>query len=374
MDRQNSVRAQQRVLVELRRRLRRRELLPGQRMPTVRALAAELGVDKGTVLRAYRQAVAEGLARASGRQRTRLVACEWFNHPAASEHEPTIVLSVEDERRVEHLTDPGRIAAVVTGIVGALRAAGRTCLVVPPAWIDTPPQRPPRSVIVLNRPSPAGIARLAAWVDSGTAVAADQSALDDPRFHRVGHDHAAGGRLLVETLVADGRKRILPVLGYQQDPLPIWLQERRRGVIAALKDAGLPLLPMPVYPDAGAIARDASEFERQVRMAAGSLIEWIAGPQRVDAMLAITDGMVNHIACACRLAGRACHAEVAIAGYDGYWRDNPERRFDRTAPWATIDKDNLLRGQRLAGLVITPQVRRQGVLEMLPPRLIRPQA
>jgi molybdate-binding protein len=43
---------------------------PGERLPTVRALASERGLDPSTVNRAYQQLVAEGLVEARGRQGT----------------------------------------------------------------------------------------------------------------------------------------------------------------------------------------------------------------------------------------------------------------------------------------------------------------
>ena len=59
---------------QLRRQLADRisggELLPGTKLPTVRALAAELGIAANTVARTYRELEATGLLRTAGRSGT----------------------------------------------------------------------------------------------------------------------------------------------------------------------------------------------------------------------------------------------------------------------------------------------------------------
>lgn len=48
----------------------RGELLPGAKLPTVRKLAADLGIAANTVARAYRELEAEGFLRTAGRSGT----------------------------------------------------------------------------------------------------------------------------------------------------------------------------------------------------------------------------------------------------------------------------------------------------------------
>ncbi len=47
-------------------------LVPGQRLPTVRQLAADLGLAPGTVARAYRELEATGVVTSNGRHGTRV--------------------------------------------------------------------------------------------------------------------------------------------------------------------------------------------------------------------------------------------------------------------------------------------------------------
>lgn len=60
------------------------ELAAGSRLPTVRALAADLGVAAGTVARAYKELEAEGLI--SSRRRAGTVVNELPGQPALDEH------------------------------------------------------------------------------------------------------------------------------------------------------------------------------------------------------------------------------------------------------------------------------------------------
>ncbi|MGP9500832.1 GntR family transcriptional regulator [Specibacter sp. AOP5-B1-6] len=60
------------------------ELLPGTRLPTVRSLAADLGVAAGTVARAYKELEAAGLVTTNRRQGTVVAARESADWPHAA--------------------------------------------------------------------------------------------------------------------------------------------------------------------------------------------------------------------------------------------------------------------------------------------------
>ncbi len=61
------------IAADLRERIERGELRPGTLLPSVRAVAADLGVNRNTVVAAYRQLAQAGLVEARGRGGTRVV-------------------------------------------------------------------------------------------------------------------------------------------------------------------------------------------------------------------------------------------------------------------------------------------------------------
>ncbi|OZD48511.1 transcriptional regulator PtsJ [Rhodococcus sp. 06-1477-1B] len=60
------------IAADLRERIERGELTPGTLLPSVRAVAADLGVNRNTVVAAYRQLAQAGLVEARGRSGTRV--------------------------------------------------------------------------------------------------------------------------------------------------------------------------------------------------------------------------------------------------------------------------------------------------------------
>lgn len=97
------------------------ELPPGTRLPTVRSLAADLGVAAGTVARAYKELEAAGLVTTNRRQGTVVAAREsadWPNAAGANGREgPTVSLRAEGTAgevmsAVEYLIDAGELAGL----------------------------------------------------------------------------------------------------------------------------------------------------------------------------------------------------------------------------------------------------------------------
>lgn len=68
---------------QIARRAASGDLPAGTRLPTVRALAAELGVAAGTVARAYRELEADGVVVTEGRRGTSVAAGAAASGPAA---------------------------------------------------------------------------------------------------------------------------------------------------------------------------------------------------------------------------------------------------------------------------------------------------
>ncbi len=70
VDHRSAVPAFEQLRVQISQLLARGALSPGDRLPTVRSLATELGIAPGTVQRTYRELEAQGLVTTRGRHGT----------------------------------------------------------------------------------------------------------------------------------------------------------------------------------------------------------------------------------------------------------------------------------------------------------------
>ncbi|MFD5465426.1 GntR family transcriptional regulator [Kitasatospora sp. NPDC127059] len=84
----------------------------GQRLPTVRALAEELGLAAGTIARAYKELEADGVVETHGRRGTLIAATGDTAHRLAAE------AAAEYAERVGRLglSHPDALAAVLTAL------------------------------------------------------------------------------------------------------------------------------------------------------------------------------------------------------------------------------------------------------------------
>lgn len=99
-------------------------LPPGTRLPTVRSLAADLGVAAGTVARAYKKLEAAGVVTTNRRQGTVVAGSQQAREPAELQ-EPTEVMDA-----VDHLLDAGERAGLdgrtlITLLQGRLNQRGK---------------------------------------------------------------------------------------------------------------------------------------------------------------------------------------------------------------------------------------------------------
>ncbi len=174
----------------------------------------------------------------------------------------------------------------------------------------------------------------------GTTIATVMVGEDDAPAGcaRVLHDHAEGGRRIAQALAADGRTRPLRVLTPRSRPY--WLRERDRGIDEGLAGCGVRLVDtihMPIHdrPEADGVALDAL-----ARLAAGHLVEWLRVPGRIDALIGTSDSEMFIYARALRLWGLEPGRDVALAAYDGYWRQAPEQAVEPlTGSIISISKD-----------------------------------
>jgi len=151
-------------------------------------------------------------------------------------------------------------------------------------------------------------------------------------------------------------------------PEGYWLGPRRAGYERAMLEAGLEPLPPVAAPGSPYGVDDREGFDRTVRHFLGYLAPLLVGPARPDALLLDTDGHVPPFASACRLMGLEPQKDVWLVGYDNYWREDPIRRFEPTAPLATVDKRLYEVGREMTNLLVE-RVRGTGVSAGAPPHL-----
>ena len=324
-------------------------ILPGDRVPTVRDIAQKLGIDKGTVQRAYRQLEAHGaVCRRGNGPRARLVVADTICRPSASAGRVAVLSSHTLEMARDHGAQVGREVAQLQGVLEVLHATSHEPLVVSPDLFVANGRRwlsEGLAGVIILRQLPARAEAMLHEVSVRIPVISDRAWTESGWCHRVAHDHAAGTAALVDLLAKQGRRRILPV-GFPPERQP-WMEQRLVGYRTACARAGLIRLE-PLAHGLFKPVDDEAGFRSRVRLMAGNLIEYLASPQAVDAMIVAHDGLVPVVAEAAALAGRAVHADLAICGYDNAWAWIGERAWSHYVPFATIDKDNHALGCRQA--------------------------
>ncbi|MEV7771836.1 GntR family transcriptional regulator [Kitasatospora sp. NPDC086791] len=100
------------IRAQIAERARTGDLPTGLRLPTVRALAEELGLAAGTVARAYKELEADGVVETHGRRGTLIAAAGDTAHRLAA------AAATEYAERAKRLglSHPDALAAVVTAL------------------------------------------------------------------------------------------------------------------------------------------------------------------------------------------------------------------------------------------------------------------
>lgn len=318
----------------------------GQPLPPERALAEQCQVSRTTLRWALAQLAREGLLRSAG-ARTRLVA-DPSVRPAIASSAVYLFSSID----LGPTTRSGGWGEFVhLGVQQGLRSRGRTVLIPGSGIPDA------AMVEAILRERPVGVvmpeAMLRGSTDPRLAEAASAFAAagiptvvfgETPAdCDRVTSDHEAGACELSRWLIARGRRRQLCLWAGPGDPT--WPARRRAGHERAWREAGCPALPIEWMR-----WRDDA-FDEMVITLSGHLAPHLLAAEPVDCVLAMSDGHVPAICAALRRCGREPGRDVAVAGYDAYWHECPERARCPDPPLATVDKGNLEIGQAMAALL-----------------------
>ena len=329
----------------------------GQPLPSERTLAERFEVDRRTVRGALNVLSAEGFLRSNG-GRLRLVVAPHGESVARARkvkarsglmRDAIVVLTASPVDEPDGLTAGGWSGAVLHGATQAISAAGLHSFALHPdrlsrETVERLAEEGPYGVVIpdiLNQRLVQDWAELLSGLGIPVVIYGDSAALT--QFDRVTSDHEAGAYALTRWLIESGRKRILNL--WPAPATNYWFAFRRAGYERAMREAGLEILPSVLVPQV------EGDREAWARVWGGYLIEYLGGPNCIDAIMMASDGHIDVVASACRLFGKEPNRDVAIVGYDNYYANlwDTDRGL---RPLATVDKANRRIGEELVRLLV----------------------
>lgn len=353
-------------------RIRQGDVGGGDLIPSAKAIAERLGVDRRTVSGAFTILRREGILRPVGKGRGMVVSGANGERESRGVLRNSVVVLSPDvsQAKAEHKT-AGWADEVGQGAIRQVRRSGMNALMVHPTrWLAGEDREilaeKPFGLIVPDIVDQQWMVQV---VESASRRGVPLVVYGDSRefasLDRVVSDHDNGTYELVRYLISQGRRRIATM--WAPDRPGYWFASRRSGYERALREAGLavlPAVPMVSFPPGYG---KAEQFKDVVRHVAGYLIEFLNGPTPADALLVASDGEIPAVAAACRLFGKIPGQDVLIGGYDNYWADVPERAFESAAPCATVEKQNNELGAEMVRLLMA---RVKGELPAAPQRRV----
>lgn len=331
-------------------------LAPGEALPPERDICAKLGVGLGTIQRVLRLLEDEGtVVKHDGRTRTIAQASP---ERKGVLHDSVVVLADWAEP-FPKLRAPGWSLYITAGVLRALGEIGLHAVVVaqPQGRDDGHLKR-----LLTSHPTGLVIPEADTWRGDSVALAQQAQAAgvavvvfsDEPgceAFDRVEPDHETGAYELTRWLLARGKRNIRQIWPFSWE-MP-WVKRRWQGYERAMREAGLEPFPairseQPHYTtaDPGLV------FRSQAQATAGALAPFVLGAGRTDALLAANDGAAAAVSAAIRLLGKTPNVDIEVVGYDDFWEESPDRKFESAGPLATVDKNNLECGRQLVSLLL----------------------
>ncbi len=371
-------------------------LSAGSRLPSEARLAAKLNVSRTTIRLALADLEKQGII--SSDKRRRIVLGHVQPQRKFLSDAIALIMDSPDQFNRNKIHGTWHSNFVHTGAVDAIRAAGYDALTIHPDrivgdMIQRLITERPRGVIimrsVLQDKSGDHLAKAFKEGNIPFVLYGDIGLVDSEHdisreVDTVRSDHELGSYALTKWLIGQGRKRILRIWqinGNGPEDRQKWLAQRDAGHERAMKEAGLITLPpIEIYqtPNHATDLDNREQFEMRSRMMAGYLVEHLAAPQPVDAIMAVNDSLVASISKALRVYGREPNKDVLLVGYDNMWDDALDNSMDPLGPVATVDKKNLEVGRQLMALLqerIEGKLFESGQQRIVTPELvIRPSA
>ncbi len=363
---------------DMRRRIASGRLPVGEALPSERDLAAEYGIARNTARRVLTRLLEEGLIERSG-PRERTVVGPPPKSNGMLEDTVLVVTSTNIAAPSPETLEGHSGAVIEANALQGLRDEGAITLSLDPRRVPVGRMNEllggnPRGCMLFPDPANAApFSELAAAIrGAGVPTVAHGDCRALPTVDTVRSDHEDGCRRITQWLLDRGCRRPLRfwTRNGEDAASPDWIRLRDAGYEAAMRDRGLvppPAVFCQLPPGAG--RRDPDAMAHNARIAAGYLAEWLSGDDPIDAILVLSDGIVNMAAEALRLLGRTPFDDVRIAGYDNYWNDSWVHPEDRIPPDVTVDKHNHRQGRTMAELL---QQRARGLLPPEPQERVIP--
>jgi len=360
-------------------------LQAGERLPAETRLASKLNVSRSTIRLALSDLEKEGVVSADKRRRMVLDRIK----PERTFLSDAVALITDAPEHFERTKMHGTWHSnfIHTGAVDAIRSAGYDVLNIHPSriagdLIQRLILQQPRGVIIMREvlQTPSG-QHLPEALQEGNVPFVIYGGIGPARGNRivsaydtVASDHEFGAQELGRWLIKQGRRRILRLWNLRvanASEKPEWTCQRDTGYEKAMREAGLPSLPALEIYNPIQSSETLEEFQLQVRLMAGYLIDYLHGPEPIDSIMALSDSIVPTITAALKLHNRVPNKDILIVGYDNMWEDITARKWESVKPVATVDKRNLEIGYELMQLL------QQRIEGSLPPegqhRVIKPE-
>lgn len=371
-----SERPRARVLRELRQGIADGRWATGM-IPPESELGSSLDVSRSTVRAVLKQLEDEGLLR-SEPGRGRVVV-----ERQSGLMKQTVVILTPNSVSAEQFRHTAAEKAVEAAVSDTLRLHGRHVLALHAAAMDsTIVQRliteRPSGVVVDHAvaESAVGRAALTELADARIPAVVHGDMPEVQAFDRVVSDHERGCYELTRWLIAQGYRRIVRV--WEGVGRPYWLTSRDRGFERAMREAGAEAGdPLRVACATASVdqedPRAGEVFELRARQYAGFLADVLLRQASPQVLMAMNDVSMLLVARAARILGRTPGRDVVLVGYDNFWRQSTDRRFESCIPLATVDKHNDLIGQRMAELLLARMaggLLREPQVVMVEPKLV----